>query len=336
LLASHRITLIGSLVALSLYAQETPPSRRATPPNRQRQARTIDKNIDVSARDSRESDPVSSSIDQLSSQIKAWKDQQAVQYNQDHPDGRSGADWWANLSAIVSAAAALLIAIWAALQWGAMSRLRAVMEAQSRHMSDALRAIQQSAEAAVTSARSTERSLNAVIDKQRARLAVTLTLGDTTQPAEGVSVTVRIRNAGETDALGVRSKAACDLSERTTAGKEPSDWHHSNRLEPGREDSVALFPLPPMSESELDAIRRGKQTIRVRVRAEFADVFGINRHFHAAYRLEAIFPEGSGTPKFEWISNPAKCYETEEREHSPAKTTPKASVTTELGSLLKL
>lgn len=333
---TRRTTLIGFACALSLCAQTPPAPRRSAPGNHQKQARGNDTRA-ATPKENRETDPVSSSIDQLSSQIKAWKDQEAAQYkNRSSSNGQPDTDWWSHANAIASGLAAVLIAIWAGFQWAAMDKQRLAMQAQARHLSDTLHAIQQAAEAAVSSARSAEKSLNAVIDKERARLEVIPTLGNTAQPAESVGVSVRIRNTGKTDALGVRSKATCEVSERNTAAKDPTDWHHSNRMEPGQQDSLDVLPLPPLSGEELEAINRGETTLRLRVKTEFADVFGIKRHVHATYRLQATTTEGSGAPRFDWIANTSKCYETEEGEHSPVKTSGTPRVTTESGSLLKL
>jgi len=263
------------------------------------------------------------------------KDQEASQANPQRLPSGGGLDWWSAASAIASGFAAVLIAIWAGFQWAAMNKQRAAMHAQARHMNEMLQAVQQAAEAAVCSARCAEKSLNVAIDKQRARMEATPSLGNTEQPAESVSVSVRIRNTGDTDAIGVKSKGTCDLSGRSNAPKEPSDWHHSNRIEPGHEDSLDIFPMPSLSQEELDAVKRGKQTLTVTVKTEFTDVFGIKRYLHATYRMEAIPSDRSGVPRFNWILNPKRSFESEARDHAVVKTTPTRQVT-ESESLLKL
>jgi hypothetical protein len=341
-LPTHRTTLIGLVCALSLFGQTPSAPRRSAPGNHQRQARGNDTRSappkEIRETDAASSSPLSSSIDQLSAQIKAWRDQEASQYdrNRSSSNGQPDPDWWSRANAIASGLAAVLIAIWAGFQWAAMNKQQHAMQAQARHMSDTLRAIQEAAEAAVLSARSAEKSLNAVIDRERARLELTPLFSDRKQPAESVSVAVRIRNTGKTDALGVKSKASCEVSARNTAAKDPSDWHHSNRMEPGQEDSLAVFPVPPFTEDEVGAIKSGETTIRLRVKTEFTDVFGIKRHVHATYRLQAIASEGLGAPRFDWVASAAKSYETEERENAPGKASAVPRVTTESESLLKL
>jgi hypothetical protein len=333
-----RTTLIGLLCALSLCAQAPTPSRRSGPTSRQKRPERVDQIASLPTNAAREPDPVSSSIDQLSAQIKAWKDQQSSQYAQEHSSsiGMPVLNSWYTSGIIACGVVTILIAIWAGFQWGALNRHRNAMEVQSRRVSQALVAIQQAAEAAVANAKSAERSLNVVIDKQRARLEVTLAFAKADHPAEDAHISVRIRNTGETAAIGVKSKATCDVSDRSNAPKEPTEWHHSNRLEPGEEDSLDVFPAPPMTDDELEAIRHGKSTIRVRVKTEFTDVFGIKRRVHTGCRLETILIKGSMTPRFEWTRNPTKCFETEEREHASAEASAAPRVTTESGSLLQL
>jgi hypothetical protein len=150
-----------ALAVVAIGQSQTPPPTPGKPAQNY-QGNATGKQ-DVASDDQRQANSVSTAINKLSSEITAWKNQQAAEDNK--RDTSSGG--WLMWSTIMTAIATLAIAGLGVFQWWAMHKQRAAMELQATYMKDALAETKKSADAAKSSADIADKSSIALMDGQR-------------------------------------------------------------------------------------------------------------------------------------------------------------------------
>ncbi len=205
------LAFVALLIPLLFCQSQQPPP---TPTGQNKNSKT-DSKQDVDSNNQSSTNSISTAIDKLTSEVAAWKQQQASRQNKED----TSASWWLKGSTIATALATLAIALLGYFQWKAMDKQRVAMEQQTQHMEAALAETTKAANAATSAAATAELALKTA---ERADVLVNdvyISGGIHPTAIDGrkllllqSQVTIVIKNCGRTLAHEITAKYRCTIT----------------------------------------------------------------------------------------------------------------------------